>query len=240
MTFEVIPAIDLIEGKVVRVERGEIGTKTVYGNDPVATAKEWEALGAPRLHVVDLEGAVAGEPRNREVIESIVRSLMIPVQVAGAIRSIELALEWLGAGADRVVLGTAALTDRDFLALSVERLGASLIVAPDARGREVRISGWQDGTGEDVVDAAKRLASAGVPRLLVTDIGRDGMLTGPNTEILGEVASAAGIPVVASGGVASVDDLRVLSEVNGVEGVVVGKALYSGAIELSDALEAVA
>ncbi|MEX2537727.1 MAG: 1-(5-phosphoribosyl)-5-[(5-phosphoribosylamino)methylideneamino]imidazole-4-carboxamide isomerase [Actinomycetota bacterium] len=240
MTFEVIPAIDLIEGKVVRVERGEIGTKTVYGDDPVATAKEWEALGAPRLHVVDLEGAVAGEPRNREVIESIVRSLMIPVQVAGAIRSIELALEWLGAGADRVVLGTAALTDRDFLALSIERLGASLMVAPDAQGREVRISGWQEGTGEDVVDAAKRLASAGVPRLLVTDIRRDGMLAGPNTEILGEVASAAGIPVVASGGIASIDDLRVLNEVNGVEGVVVGKALYSGAIELSDALEAVA
>ena len=240
MTLEVIPAIDLIEGKVVRVERGELDTKTVYSDDPVATAKEWEAQGAPRLHVVDLEGAVAGEPRNEEVVAAILSSLSIPVQVAGGIRTLDLAGRWADRGADRVVLGTKALTDESFLSLAIERLGSSLIVAPDAQGREVRISGWTQGTGEDIADAAKRLAAAGVARLLVTDVGRDGMLAGPNTELLGEVASAAGIPVIASGGVASIDDLRALIGVHGVEGVVVGKALYAGAIHLPEALKAVA
>jgi phosphoribosylformimino-5-aminoimidazole carboxamide ribotide isomerase len=238
--FEVIPAIDLIEGKVVRVERGDLETKTVYSDDPVATAKEWEAQGAPRLHVVDLEGAVAGEPRNKEVVAAILSSLSIPVQVAGGIRTLDQAGRWADLGADRVVLGTKALTDESFLLRALEVLGARLIVASDTQGREVRISGWREGTGEDVVDAAKRLAAAGVPRLLVTDISQDGMLAGPNTEILGEVASAAGIPVIASGGVASIDDLHALRVVSGIEGVVVGKAFYSGALDLRDALEAVA
>ncbi len=240
MTFQVIPAIDLIEGKVVRVERGELETKTVYSDDPVATAKEWEAQGAPRLHVVDLEGAVAGEPRNEEVVYAILSSLSIPVQVAGGIRTLEQAGLWVDQGADRVVLGTKALTDESFLFRAVDALGQRLVVAPDTQGREVRISGWREGTGEDVVDAARRLAAAGVPRLLVTDVSRDGMLAGPNTMILGEVASAAGIPVLASGGVSSIDDIRALIGMHGVEGVVVGKALYAGAIDLSDALRAVA
>ncbi len=240
MTFQVIPAIDLIEGKVVRVERGELETKTVYSDDPVATAKDWEAQGAPRLHVVDLEGAVAGEPRNHEVVEAIVKSVSIPVQVAGGIRSLDLAVRWTETGADRVVLGTKALTDESFLLRAVEALGARLVVAPDTQGREVRVSGWTEGTGEDIAVAAKRLAAAGVPRLLVTDVSRDGMLAGPNTEILGEVALAAQVPVVASGGVASIDDIRALIGVHGVEGVVVGKALYAGAIDLPEALKAVA
>jgi phosphoribosylformimino-5-aminoimidazole carboxamide ribotide isomerase len=238
--FEVIPAIDLIEGKVVRVERGELGTETVYSDDPVATAKEWESQGAPRLHVVDLEGAVAGEPRNHEVVEAIVKSLSIPVQVAGGIRSLDLAARWTDNGADRVVLGTKALTEESFLLRAVEVLGERLVVAPDIRGREIRVSGWTEGTGEDIAVAAKRLAAAGVPRLLVTDVGRDGMLAGPNTEILGEAASAAGVPVIASGGVSSIDDLRTLTQVPGLEGVVVGKALYAGAIDLPEALQAMA
>jgi phosphoribosylformimino-5-aminoimidazole carboxamide ribotide isomerase len=237
MTFEVIPSIDLLERKVVRLERGDPSVKSVYSDDPVAVAKEWESLGAPRLHVVDLEGAMAGEPAQHEIIEAVVAGVGIPVQVAGGIRSVAAAERWIELGADRVVLGTAALTDLAVLKEAVNRLGPRLIVAPDALGREVRISGWTQGTGEDVVDAARRLAAAGVPRLLVTDIGQDGMLTGANVDLLAEIASAARVPVIASGGVASTGELLELAKIDGVEGAIVGKALYTGAFGLEDALK---
>jgi phosphoribosylformimino-5-aminoimidazole carboxamide ribotide isomerase len=237
MTFEVIPSIDLLERKVVRLERGDPSVKSVYSDDPVAVAKEWESLGAPRLHVVDLEGAMAGEPAQHEIIEAVVAGVGIPVQVAGGIRSVAAAERWIGMGADRVVLGTAALTDISVLEEAVKALGPRLIVAPDALGREVRISGWTQGTGEDVVDAARRLAAAGVPRLLVTDIGQDGMLTGANVDLLAEIASAARVPVIASGGVASTGELLELAKIDGVEGAIVGKALYTGAFGLEDALK---
>jgi phosphoribosylformimino-5-aminoimidazole carboxamide ribotide isomerase len=240
VTFEVIPAIDLLDGRVVRLQRGELETKTVYADDPVATAKEWEAQGAGRLHVVDLGGAMAGESVQDEVIEEIVLRVDIPVQVAGGIRSVEAGERWIGRGADRVVLGTAVLTDLNMLGCAVDRLGSRFIAAPDALGREVRISGWRTGTGEDVADAARRLAAAGVPRIIVTDIGQDGMLAGPNVELMREVSEAARIPVIASGGISSLDDLRMLSEVDGIEGAIVGKALYTGAIELSRAVKEVA
>lgn len=240
MTFEVIPSVDILGGQVVRLERGEPEAKTVYADDPVAVAKDWEAQGATRLHVVDLDGALSGEPSQHEIVSTIVTSLGIPVQVAGGIRSAEAGWNWITSGADRVVLGTAALTDLNVLHESVERLGSRLIVAPDALGREVRISGWTKGTGEDVVDAVRRLGAAGVPRLLVTDIGQDGMLAGPNVHLLGELAAAGGVPVIASGGVTSVDDLRTLAAIEGIEGAIVGKALYSGALDLNDALRAVA
>jgi len=178
MTFEVIPSIDLLGGEVVRLERGDPSAKTVYSDDPVRTAKDWEAQGAPRLHLVDLDGALAGEPVQHDIFDEIIRAIGVPVQVAGGVRSSRAAEEWIGRGADRVVLGTAALTDLEVLHEAVERLGSRLIVAPDALGREVRVSGWTKGTGEDVVTAAQRLAAAGVERLLVTDIGRDGIQIG--------------------------------------------------------------
>lgn len=240
MTFEVIPAVDVLGGKVVRLERGEPDAKTVYSDDPVAVAKEWEAQGAARVHVVDLDGAFAGEARHADTLEAVVRAVGIPVQVAGGIRAVGVAEGWLRAGADRVVSGTAALTDDGVLIELVQRLGPRLVVAADVRGREVRVSGWRVGTGEDVVAAARRLAAAGAPRLLVTDVGRDGLLTGPNVGLLAEIAGAAGIPVIASGGVASVEDLIALAGIEGIEGAIVGKALYSGVIELGDALKAVA
>ena len=240
MTFEVIPSIDLLKGQVVRLERGDYDRKTVFSDDPDAVAREWEGQGATRLHVVDLEGAGSGEPANRIAVQGIIASLGIPVQVAGGIRSIEAAEDLLSFGADRVVVGTKALTDESFLLRAVDVLGRSLVIAPDARAREVRISGWTEGTGEDVTDAAKRLAGVGVQRLLVTDIGTDGMLTGPNVELLGEVAAAAQIPVIASGGVSSIDDLCALAKVPGLEGAIVGKALYVGAFDLGDAIKAVA
>lgn len=239
MSFDVIPAVDLVSGQVVRVERGDLSRKTVYGDDPVAVAAGFAEDGAGRLHVVDLEGAVAGEPFHLETVTAIVEQVRIPVQVAGGIRTLELAQRYLDAGADRVVIGTRAVTDDDFLAAAVEALGSRLVVAPDVRDREVRVSGWTQGTGEDVADCVRRLAGAGVVRLLCTDVGRDGMLSGPNVELYAEVTEAGGLPVIASGGVKTTEDVVALAAVDGVEGVVVGKALYEGTVSLSDALAAV-
>lgn len=240
MGFEVICAIDLSKGEVVRVLQGDLARKTVYATDPVAVAERWRSLGAPRLHVVDLDGAVSGEPRHAAVVARIVERIDVPVQVAGGIRSIDSARAWLDAGADRVVIGTKALTDDAFLAEAVSAFGPRLVVAADARDREIRVSGWREGSGEDVVDAARRMATAGVPRLLVTDVGRDGMLTGPAVELYAELVQAAGVPVIASGGVSGPGDLRALARMDGVEGAVVGRALYTGDLDLRDALEAVA
>ncbi len=240
MTFEVIPSIDLLKGQVVRLERGDYDRKTVFSDDPLGVAIEFEGQGATRLHIVDLEGAASGEPANRIAVSEIIQRVGLPVQVAGGIRSIEAAQDLLAIGADRVVLGTKALTDESFLVRAVETLGPRLVIAPDAHGREVKVSGWTEGTGEDVIDACRRLAGAGVRRLLVTDIGTDGMLTGPNVDLLGEVADAAAVPVIASGGVSTIDDLRALAAVQGIEGAIVGKALYVHAFDLGDAIKAVA
>lgn len=240
MSFEVIPSIDLLKGQVVRLERGDYSTPTVFGDDPVAIAQDWEGQGASRLHVVDLDGARSGRCSNEAGVGGIIRQVAIPIQVAGGIRSIEAGDQWLATGADRVVLGTRALTDESFLAEAVEHFGPRLVVAADARAGEVRVAGWEEGTGEDIIDAAERLAAVGVPRLLVTDISVDGMLEGPNVDLYSELFDAARIPIVASGGVSSIDDVLAVARVAGVEGVIVGKALYVGAIDLGDAVKAVA
>lgn len=235
MIFEVIPSIDLLDGSVVRLQRGSFDDVTVYSDDPLDTAKRWEIEGASRLHVVDLDGAKTGEPKQREIVEAIVAESMIPIQVAGGIRTIEDALSFADLGADRVVIGT--ITD-ELLEAAVDKLGPRLVVAVDARDGEVRVSGWQKGTGENVIDACKRFAAAGVVRLLVTDIGRDGVLSGPNVDLYREIVDAAHVPVLASGGVSSVDDLKALAAVQGCEGAIVGKALYTGDVELGMALKA--
>jgi phosphoribosylformimino-5-aminoimidazole carboxamide ribotide isomerase len=240
VSFEVIPAIDLLKGQVVRLEKGDYRSSTVFSDEPVNVAQDWEGQGAPRLHIVDLDAARTGEQTNDHAIGGIIQRTAFPVQVAGGIRTIDAGRQWLALGADRVVLGTKALTDPDFLAEAVDAFGPQLVVAADARDGEVRVSGWEQGTGEDIVDAAERLAGAGVARLLVTDINVDGMLEGPNVDLYGELADAAHVPIIASGGVGSIDDILTLAKVPGVEGVVVGKALYVGAFDLGDAIKAVA
>jgi phosphoribosylformimino-5-aminoimidazole carboxamide ribotide isomerase len=238
MTFEVIASIDLLKGQVVRLERGDYKAATVFGTDPVAVAQDWEGQGAPRLHVVDLDGARTGEPSNEAAVSGIIQGIAVPVQVAGGIRSIEAGDQWLATGADRVILGTRALTDEAFLAEAVEHFGPQLVVAADCRNGEVRVAGWTEGTGEDIIDAAERLVAAGVTRLLVTDIAVDGMLEGPNVDLYSELVDATGVPIIASGGVSSIDDIISLAKVSGIEGVVVGKALYVGAFDLGDAIKA--
>jgi len=235
MIFEVIPSIDLLDGNVVRLQRGSFDDVTVYSDNPVDTAKRWEVEGASWIHVVDLNGARDGAALQREIVESIFLDVTVNVQVAGGIRTIDDVRAYAEIGAERVVIGTF---DDALLSAAVAELGPRLVVAVDARDREVRVSGWQRGTGENVIDACKRFAAAGVVRLLVTDIGRYGVLQGPNVDLYGEIVEAAQVPVLASGGVSSVDDLKALAAVEGVEGAIVGKALYTGDVQLGMALKA--
>lgn len=239
MPFTVFVAVDLAGGRVVRLVRGDMADATVYGDDPVEVALGWEAAGAGWLHVVDLDGATAGEPRNAPAVRRILGAVRVPVQVSGGVRSVAAAETWLDAGARRVVAGTRAL-DPAFLAEAVPRLGDALVAAVDAREGRVRVSGWTRASDLSPVEAARRLAEAGVARLLFTDIGRDGTLAGPNVTATAEVLEAAGVPVIASGGVGSEEDVRALAALapRGLEGVVVGKALYSGALTLDRALAA--
>lgn len=239
MSFEIIPAIDLNDGVVVRVEQGDLDTAVVYDSEPVFAAQKWQDLGASRLHVVDLQGAVEGRAVHRTEVASIVAGTTIGVQVGGGIRSVAAITEWLNLGVERVVIGTAAITDPDFLAEALDLYADSVVVALDSRDSELRLKGWTEGSGLQLVPTAVDLARRGVRRLLVTDIARDGMLTGPNIEQLAAVAGECGIPVIASGGVSSVADLAALATVPGIEGAIVGRALYTGAVDLTEALTAV-
>lgn len=241
MPFEVIPAVDVSEGRVVRLVEGDPSRKTVYGDDPAGQARAWRDLGAPRVHLVDLDGAFAGSPRNREAILAAAAAAGVPVQVGGGIRTLEIVDMLLTGGVDRVVLGTKAVTDEAFLREALRRGASRVVVALDVRGREVQLEGWTQGSGQDVASTARRLAQLGVARVLCTDVARDGKLEGPNLALYEEIAGAAGIPVIASGGVASLDDLRALAALatRGVEGVIVGKALYDGRVDLRAALDTV-
>ena len=239
--FTIFVAIDIKGGQVVRLLRGDPGAATVYGSDPVATARSWQEQGATYLHVVDLDGAIGGAPPNAAVVGRIVEQVGVPVEVAGGIRSLEGIDAWLAAGASRVCIGTKAL-DAGFMASALERFGADRIVAAvDARDGFVQVAGWQESSALATGEVVARLAGVGVARVLFTDIGRDGTLEGPNLAATKEVLSA-GIGVIASGGVSGAADVEALVALADplLEGVVVGRALYSGALPLAGALAAAA
>lgn len=225
-----LPAIDIRDGRAVRLRQGDFRDETVYADDPLEAAHAWVEAGARGLHVVDLDGARAGEPRGLRHLERIAGELAAPVQYGGGLRTPEAVERALAAGAARVVVGTAALTDPSFLRAILERLGDRLAVSVDARGGEVAVAGWTEGTGRRAEAVAERLAQAGVTRLVYTDVDRDGMLSGPDLEGLGRVARAAGegVGITCSGGVGSLDHLRVLGAVGveSLEAVISGKALY--------------
>lgn len=233
-----LPAVDIRGGKCVRLVQGDFDRETVYDSDPVAVAKRYEADGARWLHVVDLDAALEGVPRNRDIVAEVIRSVGIPVQCSGGIRDGEALEAAHRAGAARVVIGTAALQDPAFVEGAVERLGGFVAVGLDVRGEILQARGWTEEAGElwPVVD---RLVAAGVERFVVTDVARDGMLQGPNLELLRGVQVRSGRSIVASGGVSSLDDLRAIAGL-GVEACIVGKALYAGRFTLPDALAAVA
>ncbi|HMC08564.1 MAG TPA: 1-(5-phosphoribosyl)-5-[(5-phosphoribosylamino)methylideneamino]imidazole-4-carboxamide isomerase [Actinomycetota bacterium] len=238
--FTVFVAIDLSGGRVVRLTRGDPEAATVYGEDPVATALAWQERGATWLHVVDLDGAITGDPSHAAVIRRVLQAVEIPVQVAGGIRSVDAVERWLEAGAARVCVGTRAV-EEGFLSDVLARFRERVVAAVDARGGTVQLAGWRESSSLVTGEVVDRLRRAGVARILFTDIGRDGTLEGPNLPAIEEVLDASGsMGVIASGGVARLADVEALVPLagRGLEGVVVGRALYSGALRLGDALVA--
>ena len=240
--MDVIPAIDIRGGRCVRLAQGDYARETVFSEDPLAMARRWAALGARRIHVVDLDGARDGRQANAAIVRGIAGAVAVPVQTGGGIRTLETIRATLAAGLDRVVIGTAAVKDPDLLREAVAFAAERLIVSVDARDGRVALEGWTEATDLDAVAFIDRLRDAGVRCIVYTDIARDGVTDGPNFAMYERVArsngGADGIAVIAAGGVGSVADVRRLGEC-GVEAAIIGRALYTGDIDLVEALAAV-
>lgn len=238
--FTIYPAIDLKNGEVVRLAEGDMERVTIYSQDPAAQAAIFAKTGARWLHVVDLDGAFAGAPRNAERVEEILAATSAKVQVGGGIRNMAAIDRWLSLGVARVVIGTAALTDPGLVRAAANDYPGQIIVAVDARDGFVATRGWSDISDVPVADMGRRFEDAGVAGLLFTDVGRDGLLTGVNIPATATLAEAVKLPVIASGGLASLDEIAELKGMSGIEGVIVGRSLYDGRINLEDALKAAA
>jgi phosphoribosylformimino-5-aminoimidazole carboxamide ribotide isomerase len=236
----VVPAIDLMGGRVVRLTRGEARTATVYHDDPVEWASELARQGAQRLHVVDLDGAFEGRPVHTAVIARIARETGVPVQAGGGLRTLEAVEALVEAGVTMTVLGTAAIGDPGFLDTALARFGDRIAVGLDARGGLVAVKGWTETSSLRAMEIAAAMGEKGVARLIYTDVARDGELAGPDLEGTREVAEAFGGPVTASGGIASIADIEALRTLDaaGVDACIIGKALYERRISLATAMEA--
>jgi phosphoribosylformimino-5-aminoimidazole carboxamide ribotide isomerase len=235
----VIPAVDLREGRCVRLREGRADAETVFSEDPVAMATQWKTLGAERLHVVDLDGAFAGAPRQTALVAKIVAAVApVAVEVGGGLREVSAIDAVLEAGARWAVVGTRAALDRAFLREVCRAFPDRIIVAVDARGANVAVKGWTEIIDDTVTDVGRRAHEAGAAALLYTDVSRDGLEQGPNVDDTAALARAVSLPILASGGVANVADISRLAAVPGVAGVVVGRALYSGAVTLPAAMAA--
>lgn len=238
MSIIVFPAIDLKGGQVVRLAEGDMGRATIYGDDPAAQALLFAGAGAQHLHVVDLDGSFAGKAVNGDAVENIVRAFPGHVQLGGGIRNRAAVERWFTLGVSRLVIGTAALKDPEFVKGAAKDFPGGIVVAVDARDGMVATDGWAEKSDMEVIDLARRFEDAGVAALLFTDVGRDGLLKGCNVTATVDLARASGIPVIASGGVAGIADIRVLAlhSEDGVEGVITGRALYDGRLDLRAAL----
>ncbi|MGE6537169.1 1-(5-phosphoribosyl)-5-[(5-phosphoribosylamino)methylideneamino]imidazole-4-carboxamide isomerase [Bacillus luti] len=234
--MEIFPAIDLKEGRCVRLYQGEFSKETVMNEDPVAQAIIFEKLGARRLHIVDLDGAIAGESLNFSVIEKICRAIRIPVQVGGGVRSLAAVEKLLLVGVDKVILGTAALYDKSFLEEAVRLYKEKIIVGIDAKNGFVATRGWLDMSEISYIDLAKQMEKLGVQTLVFTDISKDGTLAGPNFEQLKSLQNSVDIRLIASGGVATIQDVKKLNAMN-IYGVIIGKAFYEKTIDLEEVLQ---
>ena len=231
------PAIDLKDGACVRLKQGEMASATVFHDDPAIPAERFEEAGCGWIHVVDLNGAFAGEPVNAEAVDRILETVDIPVQLGGGVRSLEQLESWLEKGVTRVILGTAAVRDPDLVRAACRAHPGRVAVGIDARGGKVAVEGWAETTELSAVDLAERFEDAGVAAIIYTDIDRDGLLQGPNVEATAKLAQSTAIPVIASGGVSSLDDLRALRNAGApLDGVISGRALYDGRIDPAEAL----
>lgn len=234
----IIPAIDLKEGKCVRLEQGLMDRATVYSDDPATTARHWQSQGAELLHVVDLNGAFAGAPRNLDAIRAIRAAVTMSIEVGGGIRDIATIETLVSIGIDRIVLGTAAIENPSFVQEACRKFPGRIIVGIDAKDGLVAIKGWAQVTEVKAADLAKQMQEHGVIAVIYTDIKRDGMLSGPNIEATKALAKALHIPVIASGGVHTLKDIEDLLSARhaGVSGVITGKAIYSGSLDLKEAI----
>ena len=234
----VIPAVDIKDGKCVRLEQGRMDAETVFADDPVAIARKWDAAGAEIIHIIDLDGAVMKMPRNLEIIRNIIASVKARVQIGGGIRTMDTIAMYLDAGADRVIIGTEAIRNPGLVDAACKTFPDSIVVGIDARKGMVAIEGWTEDTRTQAVDLARRFEDSGVVAINFTDIHRDGMQTGPNIEETRKMAESVSVPVIASGGVSTLTDIRNLLPLEpvGVSGVITGKALYSGSLDLKAAI----
>lgn len=237
----VLPAIDLKGGKCVRLYQGEMGTAKIYSDSPEDTALRWQSLGAKMLHVVDLDGAMAGEPRNLGSISRILQSVEIPIELGGGIRDEDVVENYLQLGVSKVILGTAACQNHGLVRRVCDRFPGRIAVGIDARGGYVAIQGWQEVTGQRAMDLARELEGAGASHIIYTDIVRDGAMSGPNLGATAKLAEAITIPVVMSGGMHDHEDLRAAAKLEdmGVRAVILGRSIYEGTIDLARAVEEV-
>ena len=234
----IFPAIDIRGGNCVRLTEGRFDQETVFAHNPAEMALRWQGEGGRFLHVVDLDGAVAGKPVNLHLVEQIVRAVSIPVQLGGGIRTLQTIDEILAVGVNRVILGSVAVKQPELVKEACRLYGDKVVVGIDAKDGLAAVEGWGVSGGVEAEELAKRMAAAGVQRIVYTDISRDGTLSGVNASATASLARAAGIPVIASGGVGSLEDVAALQKAgNGIEGVIVGKALYTGDVKLADALK---
>lgn len=236
----IIPAIDLKDGRCVRLKQGDMASATVFSDDPVAMARHWAAQGARRLHIVDLNGAVAGRPKNEKVIREIIQAVggELPIELGGGIRDLDTIESYLDAGVQFVVIGTAAVKNPGFLSDACYAFPGHIIAGLDAKDGKVAVEGWSKMTGHEVIDLAKKFEDYGVEALIYTDIGRDGMLTGVNIEATLKLAQAVKIPLIASGGLNSVKDVELICaklHPEGIIGAIAGRALYEGKLDLKKA-----
>ncbi len=233
----ILPAIDLLDGQVVRLRQGQLDQRTVYPEDALFYASRWEEEGGNCLHVVDLNAAFTGEHRNLKLIEKLVSSLNIPVQVGGGVRSLAAAQEFLGAGAARVVVGTRAVQDRDFLDDLVRQFGGDKVaVSVDTKGGKVAVKGWAEVSEVNALEFVRQIDRAGIGSVIFTDIATDGMLSGPNFIALEKVLAIAHCEVISSGGVATIEHIRQLAAIPGLHGAIIGKALFDGTVDLAEAV----
>jgi phosphoribosylformimino-5-aminoimidazole carboxamide ribotide isomerase len=235
----IIPAIDLKDGHCVRLKQGSMTDATVFSEDPGAMARHWIAQGARRLHLVDLNGAFAGKPRNEEAVKAVVKSVgeEIPIQLGGGIRDLDTVERYLDDGIGYIIIGTQAVKTPGFLHDACYAFPGHVMVALDARDGKVAVEGWSKMTGHDVIDLAKKFQDYGVEAIIYTDIGRDGMMTGINVAATVELARALSVPVIASGGITSLKDIRALCEVaaEGISGAITGRAIYEGKLNFTEA-----
>ena len=236
--MRIYPAIDIKDGKCVRLFKGSFSDVTVYGDSPAQMAKKWESLGGEYIHVVDLDGALKGHGVNAEKIKEICETVNVPVQTGGGIRTMEDIKSKLDCGIDRVIIGTKAVSDSEFVKRAVDTYGDKIVIGIDAKDGKVAIEGWEKTSDFTAVEFAKKMVALGVKTIVYTDIATDGTLAGPNVKAMAEMASSVNADIIASGGIGNLDHIKSLLP-TGVEGVIVGKALYTDNVDLTEAINAV-